>query len=242
MLTIILTIYCTRKRNQKQYSDSPTTDPLDKVSYQDLHNGTDGFSAGNLVGLGSFGSVYKGTLASEDKVVAIKVLNLQKKGAHKSFIAECNALKNMRHRNLVKILTCCSSTDYKGQEFKALVFEYMSNGSLEQWLHPGTLNAGNQRMLDLDQRFNIIVDIASVLHYLHHECEKLVIHCDLKPSNVLLDNDMIAHVSDFGIARLVSAIDNTSLKESSTIGIKGTIGYAPPGILYAPFGLYLIFY
>jgi hypothetical protein len=231
MMIIILTVNCMRKRNQKQYSVSPTTDPLAKVSYQDLHNGTDGFSASNLVGLGSFGSVYKGNLASEDKVVAIKVLNLQKKGGHKSFIAECNALKNMRHRNLVKILTCCSSTDYKGQEFKALVFEYMSNGCLEQWLHPGIMNAGNQRMLDLDQRFNIIVDIASVLHYLHHDCEKLVIHCDLKPSNVLLDNDMIAHVSDFGIARLVSAIDNTSLKESSTIGIKGTIGYAPPGIL-----------
>ncbi|CAJ2646901.1 unnamed protein product [Trifolium pratense] len=228
MMIIILTINSMRKRNQKQYSDSPTTDPLAKVSYQDLHNGTNGFSASNLVGLGSFGSVYKGNLASEEKVVAIKVLNLQKKGAHKSFIAECQALKNMRHRNLVKILTCCSSTDYKGQEFKALVFEYMSNGCLEQWLHPGIVNAGNQRMLDLDQRFNIIVDIASVLHYLHHECEKLVIHCDLKPSNVLLDNDMIAHVSDFGIARLVSVIDNTSHQETSTIGIKGTIGYAPP--------------
>ncbi|KAK2373560.1 putative LRR receptor serine/threonine-protein kinase [Trifolium repens] len=228
MVTIILTIYCMRKRNQKQYSDSPTTDPLAKVSYQDLHNGTDGFSASTLVGLGSFGSVYKGNIASEDKVVAIKVLNLQKKGAHKSFIAECNALKNMRHRNLVKILTCCSSTDYKGQEFKALVFEYMSNGSIEQWLHPGTVNAGNQRMLDLDQRFNIIVDIASVLHYLHHDCEQTIIHCDLKPSNVLLDDDMVARVSDFGIARLVSVVDDTSHQETSTLGIKGTIGYAPP--------------
>ncbi|CAJ2646909.1 unnamed protein product [Trifolium pratense] len=227
-MTIFLTVCCMWKRNQKQYSDSLTTDPLAKVSYQDLHNGTDGFSASNLVGLGGFGSVYKGNLASEDKIVAIKVLNLQKKGAHKSFIAECNVLKNMRHRNLVKILTCCSSTDYKGQEFKALVFEYMSNGSLEQWLHPGIVNAGNQRILDLNQRLNIIVDIASVLHYLHRECEQLVIHCDLKPSNVLLDDDMVARVSDFGIARLVSVIDETSHQETSTLGIKGTIGYAPP--------------
>lgn len=69
-------------------------------------------------------------------VVAVKVLNLQKKGAHKSFIVECNALKNIRHQNLVKVLTCCSSTNYKGQEFKALVFDYMKTGSLEQWLHP----------------------------------------------------------------------------------------------------------
>ncbi|KAK2373558.1 putative LRR receptor serine/threonine-protein kinase [Trifolium repens] len=227
-VTIILTIYCMRKRNLKQYSGSPTTDPLAKVSYQDLHNGTDGFSVSNLFGLGSFGSVYKGNLASEGKVVAIKVLNLKKKGAQKSYIAECNALKNMRHRNLVKILTCCSSTDYKGQEFKALVFEYMSNGSIEQWLHPETVNAGNQRMLDLDQRFNIIVDIASVLHYLHNDCEQTIIHCDLKPSNVLLDDDMVARVSDFGIARLVSVVDDTSHQETSTLGIKGTIGYAPP--------------
>ncbi|AES95484.2 LRR receptor-like kinase family protein [Medicago truncatula] len=227
-VTIVLTIYQMRKKVEKKNSDPPIIDPLARVSYQDLHQGTDGFSARNLVGLGGFGSVYKGNLASEDKFVAIKVLNLQNKGAHKSFIVECNALKNMRHRNLVKVLTCCSSTDYKGQEFKALVFEYMNNGSLEQWLHPGIMNAGIQRLLDLDQRLNIIVDIASVLHYLHHECEQAVIHCDLKPSNVLLDDDMVAHVSDFGIARLVSAIDDTSHKEFSTIGIKGTVGYAPP--------------
>jgi len=226
MVTVILTIYQMMKRNKKQYSNPSITDPLARVSYKDLHKGTDGFSDRNLVGSGNFGCVYKGYLFSECKYVAIKVLNLQQKGAHKSFITECNALKNMRHRNLVKILTCCSSTDYKGQEFKALVFEYMKTGSLEQWLYPG-----NQIKLDLDQRLNIIVDIASVLHYLHHECEKSVIHCDLKPSNVLLDDDMVAHVSDFGIARLVSAIDDTSHKETSTIGIKGTVGYAPPGIL-----------
>jgi len=203
MVTIILTIYWMRKRNKKQNSDLPKIDPLTKVSYQDLHQGTDGFSARNLVGSGSFGSVYKGNLVSENKVVAIKVLNLQKKGAHKSFVAECNALKNIRHRNLVKILTCCSNTDYKGQEFKALVFEYMNNGSLEQWLHPDTVNAENQRMLNLEKRLNITIDIASVLHYLHHECELSIIHCDLKPSNVLLDDDMVSHVSDFGLARLL---------------------------------------
>ncbi|XP_058762516.1 probable LRR receptor-like serine/threonine-protein kinase At3g47570 [Vicia villosa] len=228
MTATIITIYLMRTQNKKQYSDSPTIDTLAKVSYKELHQGTDGFSARNLVGSGNFGSVYKGNILSQDKYVAIKVLNLQKKGAQKSFITECNALKNMRHRNLVKVLTCCSSTDYKGQEFKALVFEYMSNGSLEQWLHPGITNTENQRMLNLDQRLNIIVGIASVLHYLHYECEKSVIHCDVKPSNVLLDDDMVARVSDFGIARLVLAVDGTSHKETSTIGIKGTVGYAPP--------------
>ncbi|XP_058762519.1 probable LRR receptor-like serine/threonine-protein kinase At3g47570 [Vicia villosa] len=228
ILSFIITIYFMKKRNKKQSFDSPTTDHLAKVSYQELFQGTDGFSTRNLIGSGNFGSVYKGNLVSEDNVVAVKVLNLQKKGAHKSFIVECNVLKNIRHRNLVKILTCCSGTDYKNQEFKALVFEYMKNGSLEQWLHPEILNAEHPITLDLGHRLNIIIDVASALHYLHQECEQLVIHCDLKPSNVLLDEDMVAHVGDFGISRLVSAIGGTSQSNTSTIGIKGTIGYAPP--------------
>ncbi|RHN51047.1 putative protein kinase RLK-Pelle-LRR-XII-1 family [Medicago truncatula] len=228
ILSFIITIYMMRKRNQKRSFDSPTIDQLAKVSYQELHVGTDGFSNRNMIGSGSFGSVYKGNIVSEDNVVAVKVLNLQKKGAHKSFIVECNALKNIRHRNLVKVLTCCSSTNYKGQEFKALVFEYMKNGSLEQWLHPETLNANPPTTLNLGHRLNIIIDVASALHYLHRECEQLILHCDLKPSNVLLDDDMVAHVSDFGIARLVSTISGTSNKNTSTIGVKGTVGYAPP--------------
>jgi serine/threonine protein kinase len=224
IFSFIITMYWMRKRNQKRSFDSPTIDQLAKVSYQDLHRGTYGFSTRNFIGSGSFGSVYRGNLVSEDNVVAIKVLNLQKKGARKSFFVECNALRNIRHRNLVKVLTCCSSTDYKGQEFKALVFDYMKNGSLEQWLHPEILNADPPTTLDLSNRLNIIIDVTSALHYLHQECEQLVIHCDLKPSNVLLDEDMVAHVSDFGIARLVSTICGNS----STIGIKGSVGYAPP--------------
>ncbi|CAK8540199.1 unnamed protein product [Lathyrus sativus] len=228
IVSIFLTIYWMKKRIQKKSFHSPIIDQLDKVSYRDLHQGTNGFSITNLIGSGSFGSVYKGNLVSEDNFVAIKVFNLQKKGARKSFILECNALKNIRHRNLVKIITCCSSSDYKGQEFKALVFDYVKNGSLEQWLHPEISNVENQTSLDLTHRVNIITDVASALHYLHQECEQLIIHCDLKPSNVLLDDDMVAHVSDFGIARLVSSIDGTSNKDTSTIGIKGTVGYAPP--------------
>ncbi|CAL5206327.1 unnamed protein product [Lathyrus oleraceus] len=229
ILLFALTMYMMRKRNRKPSFDTPTIHQLDKVSYQELHQGTDGFSERNLIGSGSFGSVYKGNLASQGKVVAIKVLNLKKKGAHKSFIAECNALKNIRHRNLVKILTCCSSTDYRGEEFKALVFDYMKNGSLEDWLHhPTTANSEHPRMLSLVQRLNIMIDIGYALHYLHRECEQLVLHCDIKPSNILLDEDMVAHVSDFGITKLVSTIDNASYKETSTVRIKGTIGYAPP--------------
>ncbi|XP_061357696.1 probable LRR receptor-like serine/threonine-protein kinase At3g47570 [Gastrolobium bilobum] len=227
ILSLILAFCWTRKRSKKPSSDSLTIDQLANVSYQNLHHGTDGFSIRNLIGTGSFGSVYKGTIESEDTIVAIKVLNLQKKGAYKSFIAECYALKNVRHRNLVKILTCCSSIDFKGQEFKALVFEYMTNGSLESWLHPATEIADQRRSMNLEERLNIINDVASAVHYLHYECEQAFIHCDLKPGNVLLDDCMVAHVSDFGLARLLSSV-GVSVMQSSTIGVEGTIGYAPP--------------
>ncbi|CAN0907876.1 Receptor kinase-like protein Xa21 [Linum grandiflorum] len=143
--------------------------------------------------------------------------------AHKSLLAECNALKNVRHRNLVRVLTYCSSLDHKGNDFKALVFEFMSNGSLEDWLH------SDRNLMSLVQRLNIMVDVASALHYLHDLCETPVVHCDLKPSNVLLDADMVAHVGDFGLARILSSNNNSPGNESSTIGIRGTFGYAPPG-------------
>ncbi|XP_014519431.1 probable LRR receptor-like serine/threonine-protein kinase At3g47570 isoform X2 [Vigna radiata var. radiata] len=232
ILSITLTIYWTRKRSNKTSLDSHSSETdhqLATVSFQSLHNATDGFSATNLIGSGNFSSVYKGTLEElEEKVVAIKVLDLQRKGAHKSFVSECNALRNIKHRNLIQVLTCCSSIDYNGQEFKALIFPYMTNGSLEQWLHPKTPSAEQKRKLSLDQRLNIMVDVASALHYLHHECEQPIIHCDLKPSNVLLDNEMVPRVSDFGIAKLLSTINDTTSKQTSTIGIKGTIGYIPP--------------
>ncbi|XP_028806348.1 probable LRR receptor-like serine/threonine-protein kinase At3g47570 [Neltuma alba] len=228
VLSSIFAIYCWRKRNRTLPSTSQPTGQPSNISYQSLHSATEGFSSNNLIGYGSFGYVYKGKLQSESRVVAIKVLNLQKKGANKSFISECNALKNIRHRNLVKILTCCSSLDYKGQEFKALVFEYMSNGSLEQWLHPSPESIDQPRTLNLAQRLNILNDVACALHYLHYECQQTIVHCDLKPSNILLDDDMTAHVSDFGLARLLAILNGSSKKQTSTVGIKGTIGYAPP--------------
>jgi len=162
-------------------------------------------------------------------MIAVKVLNLQQKGASKSFVAECNALRNVRHRNLVKILTCCSSMDYNGNEFKALVYEFMENGNLDKWLHHDRDNESPPRYLNLLQRLNIAIDVGFALHYLHDHCETPIIHCDLKPSNVLLDNDMIAKVSDFGLARIIFTTNDVSQDQTSTVGIKGTIGYAAPG-------------
>ncbi|XP_039155871.1 probable LRR receptor-like serine/threonine-protein kinase At3g47570 [Eucalyptus grandis] len=186
----------------------------------------------NLIGVGGFGSVYKGVLEENGNVIAIKVLNLMLHGAVKSFITECEALRNVRHRNLLKVLTVCSSTDYRGNEFKALVYEFMVNGNLEDWLHPSpspTNVDGNAQKLSLIQRINISIDVASALDYLHNHLQSPVIHCDLKPSNVLLDAEMIGHVGDFGLAKVViESTDDTKARMSST-GVRGTVGYAAPG-------------
>ncbi|KAF3434957.1 hypothetical protein FNV43_RR22044 [Rhamnella rubrinervis] len=200
-------------------------DHLPKVSYRRLYEATGGFSTSNLIGSGGFGSVYKGIL-DQGQSVAVKVFNLQQIGGSKSFIAECNSLGNIRHRNLVKIITCCSSIDYNHNEFKAVVYKFMTNGSLEKWLHPCTESEDQTGNLSFIQRLNIAIDVAAALHYLHDQCETTVLHCDIKPSNVLLDHNMTAHLSDFGLARLLSTANSQT--QSSTVGMKGTIGYAAP--------------
>ncbi|KAF7846855.1 hypothetical protein BT93_L3662 [Corymbia citriodora subsp. variegata] len=200
----------------------------EKISYDALFKATDGFCSSKLIGSGSFGNVYRGTLGPNRKIVAIKVLNLQQKGAFKGFLAECKALSSIRHRNLVKILTACSSIDSRRNEFKALVYEFMVNGNLDMWLHPNDAHM-QFKPLSFMQRLNISIDVASALDYLHHQCQTPIIHCDLKPSNILLDDDFTAHVSDFGLSRLIFD-SNKDIFSSHLISsaFKGTMGYIAP--------------
>uniref|UniRef100_A0A0E0NBJ2 Receptor kinase-like protein Xa21 n=1 Tax=Oryza rufipogon TaxID=4529 RepID=A0A0E0NBJ2_ORYRU len=223
-LTIVL-----MKRRKEEPNQQHSSVNLRKISYEDIAKATDGFSATNLVGLGSFGAVYKGLLAFEDNPVAIKVFNLNKYGAPTSFNAECEALRYIRHRNLVKIITLCSTVDPNGYDFKALVFQYMPNGSLEMWLHPEDHGHGKQRFLTLGERINVALDIAYALDYLHNQCVSPLIHCDMKPSNVLLDLEMTAYVSDFGLARFMCANSTEAPGNSTSLAdLKGSIGYIAP--------------
>ncbi|KAK4592290.1 hypothetical protein RGQ29_016713 [Quercus rubra] len=223
---------CSLRKKRKENTSSDSINLFLDVSYQSLLNATDGFSSANLVGVGSFGSVYKGILNKYRHTVAIKVLNLARRGASKSFKTEFESLRNIEHQNLVKLLTAYSGIDDQGQDFKALVYEFFGNGDLDEWLHSMPItneSFENPRKLSLIQRLNIAIDIATALDYLHHHCQTPIVHCDLKPSNVLLDDKMIGHVSDFGLAKFLQAIiQDSSANQSSSIVVRGTIGYTPP--------------
>ncbi|XP_010905353.1 receptor kinase-like protein Xa21 [Elaeis guineensis] len=227
--SLLITSYLKRNSKKSSYS-TPSMDLLKKVSYTELRKATNDFSCSNLIGKGTFGSVYRGILG-DDETVAIKVLNLQLQGAFKTFKAECEALRNIRHRNLVKIITTCASVDSRGNDFRALVFQFMPNGSLEKWLHARSDEKFHLKKLSLIERLNIAIDVAAALNYLHNHCEVPIIHCDLKPSNILLDDSMTAHMGDFGLARfLPESTDKSSRDPSSTMtfAVKGSIGYIAP--------------
>nr|CAB3449976.1 unnamed protein product [Digitaria exilis] len=155
------------------------------------------------------------------------VEGLQQLGSSKSFQTECETLRRVRHRSLIKIITCCSSIDSRGQDFKALVIDLMPNGSLDGRLHPKYSIANNT--LSLAQRLDIAVNVIDALDYLHNHCQPPIVHCDVKPSNILLTEDMSARVGDFGISRiLLETADRTGQNSNSTIGIRGSIGYVAP--------------
>ena len=144
-----------------------------------------------------------------------------------SFNSECEVLWNVRHRNLIKILSGCSNLD-----FKALVLEFMPNGSLEKWLY------SHNYFLDILERLNIMIDVGLALEYLHHgHALAPIIRCDLKPSNILLDENMVTHVSDFGISKLLGEGDD-SLIQTKTMA---TISYMAPG-KFSIFKLYSLLF
>jgi serine/threonine protein kinase len=121
VVIFVLLIWCRGKQRKNSISSLSFGREFPKISYTDLVNATQDFSPSNIIGSGRYGSVYRGQLFQDGNVVAIKVFNLETRGAQKSFMAECNALRNVRHRNLVPILTACSSINSNGTDFKALV-------------------------------------------------------------------------------------------------------------------------
>ncbi|KAJ0103683.1 hypothetical protein Patl1_03666 [Pistacia atlantica] len=190
--------------------------PLRKLTFAHLMEATNGFSADSLIGTGGFGEVYKAQLRN-GCVVAIKKLIRVKGQGDREFMAEMETIGKIKHRNLVPLLGYC-----KIGEERLLVYEYMKWGSLESVLHDRA-REGSTR-LDWAARKKIAIGSARGLAFLHHSCLPHIIHRDMKSSNVLLDENFEARVSDFGMARLVNALD-THLSVST---LTGTPGYVPP--------------
>uniref|UniRef100_A0A453AGK5 Protein kinase domain-containing protein n=1 Tax=Aegilops tauschii subsp. strangulata TaxID=200361 RepID=A0A453AGK5_AEGTS len=199
---------------------------LKRVSYQDILKATNWLSSLHTISSTSTGSVYVGRFKSDRRLVAIKVFNLSEPSGSDSYCIECEVLRNTRHRNIMCPVTICSTLDSQNHEFKALIFKFMVNGSLDRWLHSEQHNGIPGRALNFGQRICIEADVASALDYVHNQLTPPLIHCDLKPENILLDDDMTARLSDFGSAKFLSP--DMFIPESLD-DVGGTVGYMAPG-------------
>ncbi|BAH93768.1 Os07g0132150 [Oryza sativa Japonica Group] len=185
-----------------------------RFSYKDLFHATEGFKDKHLLGIGGFGRVYKGVLTKSKSEVAVKRVSHESRQGMREFIAEVVSIGRLRHKNIVQLHGYCRR---KGELL--LVYDHMPNGSLDKYLH----NHDNQQNLDWSQRFHIIKGVASGLLYLHEDWEKVVVHRDIKASNVLVDAEMNGRLGDFGLARLY---DHGS--DPQTTHVVGTMGYIAP--------------
>ncbi|XP_024388049.1 probable L-type lectin-domain containing receptor kinase S.7 [Physcomitrium patens] len=184
-------------------------------TYRELSQATKQFSADELLGRGAFGSVFKGTL-SDGSIVAVKQIAHDSNQGEREFLAEVSIISRIRHRNLVQLQGWCHE---KGNLL--LVYDYMPNGSLDKLLDGTNTNA---KFAGWDMRHSVLRGVACALSYLHEECQQCVLHRDVKPSNVLLDENFNPHLADFGLARL---IHHTTDNVQTTI-IAGTRGYLAP--------------
>ncbi|OVA15595.1 Protein kinase domain [Macleaya cordata] len=188
-----------------------------RFSYKDLYMATKGFREKELLGVGGFGKVYKGVLPSSKIEVAVKRVSHDSRQGLREFIAEIVSIGQLRHRNLVQLLGYC-----RRQGELLLVYDFMPNGSLDKFLFRRS-NSSSSSMLNWSQRFQIIKGAASGLFYLHEGWEQVVIHRDIKASNVLVDGEMNARLGDFGLARLYDRGTNPQ-----TTNVVGTLGYLAP--------------
>ncbi|KAJ0434616.1 putative glycerophosphodiester phosphodiesterase, protein kinase RLK-Pelle-LRK10L-2 family [Helianthus annuus] len=187
-----------------------------RYKYDDIKKMTNKFKV--KLGQGGFGQVFKGKL-SNDRLVAVKVLNSSKENGQE-FINEVASIGRTAHVNIVTLLGFCFDN-----KKRALVYEYMPNGSLEKFIH-------NKAQMGVKKLYEIALGVAYGLDYLHRGCNTRILHLDIKPHNILLDEDFCPKIADFGLAKLYSR------KESivSMLEARGTIGYIAPEIYNKNFG------
>lgn len=191
-----------------------------RYTYEELAGATNGFSEDQLLGYGGFGRVYKGTESNNNNnssTIAVKCINSDSKQGFKEFMAEISSIGRLQHKNLVRMRGWCK----KGKEM-LLVYDYMPNGSLYSWIFT------KSETLSWQRRLIVLIDIAEGLNYLHNGWDHLVLHRDIKSSNVLLDADMRGRLGDFGLAKLCKHGQSLSMTN-----LVGTIGYMAPELVRA---------
>ncbi|WCJ19005.1 G-type lectin S-receptor-like serine/threonine-protein kinase LECRK3 [Euphorbia peplus] len=207
----LLVFYSHRKMQEFSKSSNNLETNQRTFTYKELKEATDGFK--EELGRGAFGTVYKGLLVSSSSTnyIAVKKLDRMVHEGEKEFQTEVSAIAKTHHKNLVRLLGFCN----EGLN-KLLVYEFMSNGTLASFLF------GLSRP-DWNTRLQMAYGIARGLTYLHEECSTQIIHCDIKPQNILLDDSLTARISDFGLAKLLMSDQTRTLT-----GIRGTKGYVAP--------------
>ncbi|PSR98439.1 Cysteine-rich receptor-like protein kinase [Actinidia chinensis var. chinensis] len=222
LLLFIVVICFLHRKAKKRYnflqedtvSNEITTVESLKYDFITIQSATNNFSVGNKIGEGGYGVVYKGTLPSGQEIAVKRLSRYSGQGAEE-FKNEVVLVAKLQHRNLVRLLGFC----LEGQE-KILIYEFVPNKSLDYFLS----DPKKHGQLDWSSRYKIIRGIARGLLYLHEDSRLTIIHRDLKTSNVLLDGDMNAKISDFGMARIFG-VDQT---QGNTSRVVGTYGYMPP--------------
>ncbi|THG01577.1 L-type lectin-domain containing receptor kinase IV.1-like [Camellia sinensis] len=213
IITIIVIVYRVRRKKYEEIQEDWEQEyGTQRFSYKVLYKATKGFKSKELLGAGGFGKVYRGVIPSSKELIAVKKISHDSKQGMREFVAEIVSMGRLRHRNLVRLLGYCRR---KGELL--LVYDCMPNGSLDKFLF------GSEQELNWVQRYQIIRGIASALQYLHEEWEQVVLHRDVKASNVLLDADLNGRLGDFGLARLYD-----HGKNPETTNVVGTLGYLAP--------------
>ncbi|CAN6804895.1 unnamed protein product [Brassica oleracea] len=206
-----------RRKFAEKLEDWETEFKKNRLKFKDLYYATKGFKEKNLLGSGGFGSVYKGVMPKTKKEIAVKRVSDQSQQGLKEFVSEIVTIGRMSHRNLVPLLGYCRT-----RKELLLVYDYMPNGSLDKYLY----NNNPEVTLNWKQRIAIIKGVASALFFLHDDWEQVVIHRDIKASNVILDAEYNGRLGDFGLARLCG--HGTDLQ---TTRVAGTWGYLAPDLM-----------